>query len=107
MMEREWRKILARYGQAVTLERDGTRVSLRAFVQPESDRGRDQEVPSPRGFGRQDRFLYLGPPEYPLDRKTLVHCNGQDYRVQAAHRRGEGVCPHWQATLYPREEEAV
>lgn len=106
MMEREWRGILARYGQAVTLQTGTERVSLRAFVQPARDRGRDQEVPSPRGLGRQDRFLYLGPPEHPLDGETLVECGGQRYRVQAAHRMGEGVCPHWWAVLYPREEGA-
>lgn len=106
-MEREWQGILARYGQPVTLTRGTERVETRAFVQPALDRGRDQESPSPLGLGRQDRFLYLGPAGHPLDRDTLVEWNREQYRVRTAHLVGTGVCPHWWAMLYPREEAAL
>lgn len=104
MMELEWKGILARFGQEVTLRRDGEDCSLRAFVQPALDRGRDQEAPTPLGLGRQDRFLYLGPSDCPLALDTLVEWKGGEYRVQSAHLMGEGICPHWWAMLYPRDE---
>ena len=106
-MEQEWKGILARFGQEITLRKDGEERLIRAFVQPAMDRSGDQEVPTPMGLGRQDRFLYLGPADHPLDLDTLVVWKGQEYRVQAAHRMGEGVCPHWWAMLYPRDEAAV
>lgn len=106
MMEQEWAGILARYGQSVTLRRGEEAASLQAFVQPVLDRGKLQEAPSPLGLERQDRFLYLGPAEYPLDLDTLVEWNGQDYRVRSAHLVGTGVCPYWWAALSPREEAA-
>ncbi len=107
MMEQEWKGILARFGQEVTLRKDGTDSSFRAFVQPALDRGKDQELSGPLGVGRQDRFLYLGPSSHPVDLDTLVTWRGQEFRVQAAHLLGEGVCPHWWAILCPRDEVAV
>lgn len=103
-MEQEWNNILARFGQEVILRRDGADSSLRAFVQPALDRSRDQEAATPLGLGRQERFLYLGPAGQPLDPDTLVEWKGREYRVQSAHMVGEGVCPHWWAMLYPRDE---
>lgn len=103
-MERTWKGILSRYGQAVTLRRGENSISLRAFVQPALDRGTRQEVSGPLGLGRKDRFLYLGPGEHPLDMDTLVEWDGREFRVQSAHPVGENVCPHWWAMLYPRDE---
>lgn len=104
MMERMWSDILNRFGQEVSLRRGEDTVSLRALIQPVLDRGQEQEVPSPLGLGRQDRFRYMGPAGYPLDLDTLVEWKGKDYRVRSAHLAGEGVCPYWWAMLYPREE---
>lgn len=103
-MQREWDGILEKFGQAVTLRKGEEEIPLRAFIQPALDRGRDQQAPAPLGLGRQDRFLYLGPAGHPLDLDTLVEWKGKDYRVQSAHLVGEGVCPHWWAMLYPRDE---
>lgn len=107
MMERMWSDILYRFGQEVSLRRGEDTVSLRALIQPVLDRGEEQEVPSPLGLGRQDRFRYLGPAGHPLDLDTLVEWNGKDYRVRATHLVGEGICPYWWAMLYPREEAAL
>lgn len=104
MMDREWKGILARFGQKITLCKGGERTSLRAFVQPVLDRGKDQERPTPLGLRRQERVLYLGPAENSLDLDALVEWKGREYRVQSAHLMGEGVCPHWWAMLYPRDE---
>lgn len=107
MMDRQWKNILARYGRQVTLHRAQGDVPVRAFVQPVPERRRDQEVPDPLGYARQDSLVYLGPGEHPVDLDTTVECGGRDYRVRSAHRMGEGVCPYWWAWLYPREEAAV
>ena len=56
-MEQEWRDILARFGQAVTLRGAGVDSTLRALIQPVLDRGRDQEISTPLGVGRQERLL--------------------------------------------------
>lgn len=103
-MEREWKDILARFGQPVTLCKGEQRTPLRAFVQPALDRRGGQEVHTPLGLGCQDRFLYLGPGDFPLDLDTAVEWGGRQLRVQSAHRMGEGACPYWWAMLYPGEE---
>lgn len=107
MMERMWSDILSRFGQEVCLRRGEDTVSLRALIQPVLDRREEQEVPSPLGLGRQDRFRYMGPAGHPLDPDTLVEWKGKNYRVRSAHLAGEGVCPYWWAMLYPREEAAL
>lgn len=102
-MERMWADILARFGQDVTLRGEET-AFCKAIVQPWPDRGIEQERHSPLGLGRQDRFRYLGPAGHPLSLDTIVEWQGKEYRVGSAHLVGEGVCPHWRAMLYPREE---
>ena len=104
MMKQAWRGILNQYGKEIILRQGEDAVSLRAFVQPALDRGPRQGVPTPLGLGGQDRFLYLGPGDHPLNTDTLVEWNGRDFRVQSAHLAGEAVCPHWWAMLYPRDE---
>ena len=45
MMEREWRSLLAMYGQEVTLRLEGMEDRpLRAFLQPVLDREREQRT---------------------------------------------------------------
>lgn len=105
MMERMWVDILARFGQDVVL-RGAETVACKAMVQPFLDRGAEQETASPLGLGRQDKFRYLGPAGHPLDLDTMVEWKGKEYRVGSAQLVGEGVCPHWRAVLYPREEVA-
>lgn len=107
MMDQIWNDIIRRFGRDVVLYREGTGVRARALVQPCLDRAGEQEVPGPLGLGRKDRFRYMGPARYPLDLDTLVEWDGREYRVQSAHLMGEGVCPHWWAMLYPRDEVRV
>lgn len=62
MMEREWRAILARYGQEMTLHhKTGERHLVRAFFQPVLDKGEEQEVPSPWACGGRNDFCTWGP----------------------------------------------
>ena len=103
MMDREWTAILARYGQNVVLHRDGGKVQLRAFLQPVLDQRGEQAVPTALGLRREDRFLYLGPRDVPLDPSMWVEWDGRGYDVQSAHSVGDS---HWWALLRPRDKEA-
>lgn len=107
MMEGLWSDILDRFGQDVTLRKKEGDVTLRALIQPWLERGIQQEIPGALGLGRQDRFRYFGPARHSLDLDTVVEWKGKDYRVQLAQLAGEGVCPHWRAVLYPRDEVTV
>lgn len=107
MIDRIWSDILNRFGHEVVLRRQEGEFAVQALVQPVLNQSRDQEVPGPLGLKRLDRFRYMGPAGCPLDPDTVVEWNGQEYRVQSAHLVGQGVCPHWWAMLYPREEAAV
>ena len=64
-MVREWKGILSRYGQSVTLRQGEKTVQLRALVQPVLEESRPQAEPTPLGLARRERFLYLGPAEHP------------------------------------------
>lgn len=103
MMDREWRAILAKYGQKVAVCDGAGRVNVRAFLQPVREKGAEQEVPSPLGLRREDRFLYLGPVGMPLTAGvSRVEHGGRTYLVQAAQLVGES---HWWAVLRPRDKE--
>lgn len=106
MMGREWRAILAKYGQSVTVYdgEGGMGVTVRAFLQPVLDRGAEQSVPSPLGLRREDRVLYLGPFETPLAEGGMVMCRSGRYTVQSAHPVSGS---HWWAMLRPVERRAV
>ena len=110
MMDKEWRGILSRYGQDVQVfspeEEHGNRV--RAFLQPLLEREKEQTVPSPLGLRREDRLLYLGPPDVPLaSRESRVIWLGRRYEVQNAHPiAGAGTVHHWWAVLRPVDQEA-
>lgn len=101
MMDREWRAILTRYGQRVTV--DGA--VHQAFLQPVLDKREGQECPSPLGLRRDDRFLYLGPADVPLKAGvSMVTVDGQDYVVQTAHPIGGRTPHHWWGILRLRDE---
>lgn len=107
MMDREWGAILARHGQVVTVypTAQAPGQSVRAFLQPVLEKGAQQRLPTPLGFEREDRFLYLGPVDTPLAAgESLVEWAGGRYQVQCAHQVGANH--HW-AVLRPmgKEEE--
>lgn len=103
MMERLWRDILGRFGQEVRLIRGEENVEVQAMVQPLLGR-EDQEAHGALGMERRERFRYLGPVRTPLDLGTVVEWKGRQLRVSSVQLVGEGVCPHWRAVLYPRDE---
>ena len=106
-MDGEWQTILTRYGRDVTLYSpqypEGG--ALRAMVQPVLERTGEQQVPSPLGMRREDRFLYLGPKEAALQAgESQVVCQDGAYEVQSAHLVGDH---HWWAILRPRDKESL
>lgn len=110
MMDREWNAILKRYGQSVTVYPDEQAQGLRrkAFLQPVLDRGEGQQIPSPLGLRREDRFLYLGPADLPLAAGvSRVEWKQQVYEVQSAHSVGGDSVNHWWAVLRPADQEAL
>lgn len=83
-----WGRILARYGQSVTLRRGEEEQDCRAFLRPVRERREDwyQELPTPLGTVRRDQWLYLGPPELSLEETNglCVEWNGLRFAVRAA-----------------------
>lgn len=100
---RTFTELLRRYGQEVELYYSGepAGVPCRAFVQPILER-KEQELPSPLGRVRQDKWLYLGDPKMPLNspEKGYVLWQGKQYRVLNAHPvyLGKQV-NHWRGIL--------
>ena len=112
MMKTEFAGLLARYGQAVTLwpEGVGQGIETRAFFQPILERGGrgTQQMPTPLGETRKDRFLYLGDPAGSLRDMGdgFVLCHGARYDVQMAQPVYVGeALSHWWAILTPRDRE--
>lgn len=109
MTDRAWKSILSRYGQEVILRPagGGEERALRAFLQPVLQKSEDQQVPSPLGFRREDRFLYLGPADVPLKDGDEVEWRGRCYAVQSAHPVGPETGGHFWALLRPVDEEGT
>ncbi len=110
MMDGAFDRVVAQWGQAVTVhDPDGTEKTGKAFIQPVLDRREDwkQEVPTPLGLRRRDRFLYLGEPTLSMvDMEGgWVTWMGQAYTVQAAQPiYTGGTLSHWWGVLTPRDE---
>ena len=100
--------LLRRYGQPITLCReDGSCVEDYAFVQPIRSTDTLQNLPTPLGIRREDRFLYLGSGSLPVKAgDDQVRCGGIRYDVVQAQPIyiGDAVS-HWWAVLVPGEEE--
>lgn len=106
MMDAAWAALLAKYGQQVVLHQGDTEVDARAFLQPIREKGQAQSLPSPLGWQREDRFLYLGDPNRPLTANCdWVEFEGEGYAVTSAHPVyvGSSVSHIW-AVLRPRDE---
>lgn len=106
-----WGRILAQYGQSVTLRRGEEERGCRAFLQPVRERREDwyQELSTPLGTVRRDQWLYLGPPELSLEETNglCVEWNGLRFAVRAA----QPVCVgeetlYWWALLAVEDGEA-
>lgn len=106
MMDAAWTTLLAKYGQRVVLHQGDNTVDARAFLQPIREKGQAQSLPSPLGWQREDRFLYLGDPNHPLsDHGDWVEFEGTGYTVISAHpvHVGNSVSHIW-AVLRPKDK---
>lgn len=97
-MTRRVEEILAKYGQEVTVERGGTAKTVRAFLQPLTQR--DEAVPEMTAIGWLDGRLwrYLG--RAAVEAGDVVTWNGQRFRARSGrpHYIGDRLC-HWRAVL--------
>lgn len=105
-------RILERYGQTVAVHYGGGPVGtpVRAFLQPVTQRREDwrQEVPTPLGVRDQARFLYLGPPEVPLEGlgDGFLEWRGRRFQVRVCQPVYVGeTLSHWWAVLEVRDRE--
>ena len=102
-MTRWVEQILARYGQEVTVERDGAAEAVRAFLQPVTERGEDG--PEPSAIGRLDGRLWLYLGKAPVRTGDHVSWKGRRFRVRSGRPHYIGAeLSHWRAVL-ERERE--
>lgn len=82
-------------------------VAARALVQPIRDKHR-QRAASPLGWGKDERWLYLGQPEVSIDvgPEGFLRWGEQEFSVFSARKvdLGRESC-HWWGVLVPREEK--
>ena len=91
-------RILARYGQEVTVEHEGAVETVRAFLQPVTQR--DERVPDAAAIGWLDRRLWLYLGRRAVKAGDTVVWNGRRFRVRSGrpHYIGGTLC-HWRAVL--------
>ena len=106
---RAFRAVVDKYGQPVRVfTAEGAGTACRAFVQPLWEKkDRWQTVPTPLGAMCPDRWLYLGPPETPLEGLEGGYLQMGErrfavMRAQPVYVGGE--VSHWRAVLAPWEE---
>lgn len=97
-MTRWVERILARYGQEVTLERGGGTETVRAFLQPVTER--DERVPETTAVGHLDGRLWLYLGKAALEAGDAVTWNGRRFRVRSGRPHYIGAeLSHWRAVL--------
>lgn len=108
MKTRDFARALERWGMSVVVHTGGQSRRCRAFFQPMSQVGTLQSVPTPMGQVMQDRFLYLGAPDVPLDTNSRVEVDGERFQVEQAHPVFLGGRQHhWRAVCTRIWQEAV
>lgn len=112
MMGTEFEGLVNRYGQTMVVQYgiDGESIETKGFLEPVLDRREEweQRLPTAVGIVRQDRFIYLGHPDVPMDtvEDIYVQCRGKQYYVQTAQEIFVGdVRSHWWAILRVRDWE--
>ncbi len=91
-------RILRRYGQEATVERDGAAEAVRAFLQPV--RERDENVPETTAVGWLDGRLWLYLGKAAVRAGDTVLWNGRRFRVRSGRPHYIGTeLSHWRAVL--------
>ncbi len=108
MKTQDFARALERWGTRVMVYTGGQDRRCKAFFQPVRQVGTLQSVPTPLGQVMQDRFLYLGQANVPLDTTSRVEVGGERFRVEQAHPIFIGKqIHHWRAICTRRRQEAV
>lgn len=110
MTQGAFSRILARYGQNVTVYTQDVPqgIRTRAFFQPQRDKGTEQSVPTPLGWAKQDRFLYLGPADIPLDGACKVKVGEEMYQARSVQPIYAGDrLTYWWAVFANRAREGM
>lgn len=91
-MKRMVEKMMACHGRPITVERNGARQQVRAFLQPVNANVERLSLPQMGPLGREsrERFLYIGPaaPELRVDDRLEVR--GTGYLVRSAQQVFDG-----------------
>lgn len=91
-------RILRRYGQEATVERDGATEAVRAFLQ--AVRERDESVPETTAVGWLDGRLWLYLGKAAVRAGDTVLWNGRRFRVRSGRPHYIGTeLSHWRAVL--------
>lgn len=103
-MTRWVERILDRYGQEVTVEHEGEAETVRAFLQPVTER--DEAVPEIAETGWLDGRLWLYLGRKAVEAGDFVVWNGRRFRVRSgrSHYIGGAFC-HWRAVLERAREQ--
>ena len=103
----DWvRRILDQYGQEITVETKETVVSIRAFLQPVTERSeRERAAATPIGWTDGRLWLYLG--QMALEETDRLGWNGRVFRVRSCrpYYIGDRLSHYWAAL--EREREAA
>ena len=97
-------QILDRYGQEVTVEHAGEAETVRAFLQPVTER--DEVVPEIAETGWLDGRLWLYLGRQAVGAGDFVSWDGRRFRVRSGrpHYIGGALC-HWRAVLERAREQ--
>ena len=91
-------EILRRYGQEVTVEREDRTETVRAFLQPVTQRSEGGPEPSATGVLDGRLWLYLGTSA--VQTGDVVLWNGRRFRVRSGRPHYIGAqLSHWRAVL--------
>lgn len=97
---------MARYGQKVTVQAGDTTVSVRAFLQPVTERDEKvRETVTPIGWVDGRLWLYLG--QMALEETDTLGWNGWTFRVRSCrpYYVGDRLSHYW--AVLEREREAA
>ena len=77
---------MACHGRTITLEREGIRKQVKAFLQPVNANVERISLPAMGPLGREsrERFLYIGPAEPGLQPDDRLEAQGKGYLVRSA-----------------------
>lgn len=90
-MRRMVEKILNHYGSDIQVDRNGSTVTVRGFLQPVT--GRSQNMArlemGPLGMENLGQYVYIGPLEPEIREGCVLKCGGREFLPRKAERISE------------------